>query len=76
MAQAFQATGAAGTATVKHQCIKVFATQCTYLLLTYYPAYTIYNIALATPIWAYNTSNPVIKIDNGLICKTFKSFNF
>ena len=71
-----EAAGRTGLGAVKHQAFQVFATQVAYLLFSYHPTYTVYDIAFATSIRAYDTGNAFIEIEYGFIGKTLKSLYF
>ena len=61
---------------VEDQAFQVLGTQVADLVFTNNPADGIHDIAFATAVGANNAGYPFIKIDDGLIGETFKSFDF
>ena len=66
----------AAFAPIKHQALQVLTPQVAYFMLANHPADTVNNIAFTTSVGPNNSGNAFIKIKNGFIVKTFKSFYF
>ena len=71
-----QSAGTTAFATIKYQALQVFAAQVTYFMLANYPANAIDDIAFTAAVGPNNAGNTLIKMEDGFIGKTFKSFYF
>ena len=71
-----KSAGAPGFGAIKHKALKILTSQLADLLLTNYPADTIYNVTFTATIGANNTGYSFIKIYRCFVGKTFKTFDF